>query len=351
MDGGGISRRRLAARLRAVDQGGALAGVGHRKHPRHGDLAETRVGYIAVQVGIRQFLGFNLGVQLVHPARRISREREEREDVEHLDGRDALAIGRQLIDFPTAVYGGDGLHPLGFKLAQIGRGHFAAEPLAGFQDGLGDRPTVKRRRALGRDQLECGGHLRVAPHPAQLRRPAVAQKDPPGVLVLGQLGFLGMPRLVNDFGDGITVVRVVDGGLEQIVPGKASEALVQFGPTVHASRHGDGLDSFLRHGGMAHGFQHVDGEPLGRPAAGIDGRELAGFGLPINGEQVSAEPAALRLDDAQRGVGGDGRVHRGTAAGQHLGARLRGERLAGGHDAAIGDHHGPGLGSILGVRG
>ena len=53
----------------------------------------------------------------------------------------------------------------------------------------------------------------------------------------------------------------------------------------------------------------VDGERFGRPAAGVDGGQLAGLRLPVDGEEIAADAAALRFDDAQRGVGRDGGIH------------------------------------------
>ena len=90
---------------------------------------------------------------------------------------------------------------------------------------------------------------------------------------------------------------------------------------------------------------------LGRPAAGVDGGELAGLGIPIDGEQIAAHAVALRLDHAQHGVGRDGRVHGRTAARQNLRSRLRSQRLAGGHDAALRHHHRARLRTFLGVSG
>src|SRR5262249_12551017 len=80
---------------------------------------------------------------------------------------------------------------------------------------------------------------------------------------------------------------------------------------------------------------------------GVDGGELAGPGVPANREEVAADPAAFRLDDAEDGVGGDGRIDGAAAAREDLGAGLRGKGLAGGHDAAIGNDHRARLGAVL----
>ncbi len=53
-------------------------------------------------------------------------------------------------------------------------------------------------------------------------------------------------------------------------------------------------------------------------------------------EQIAADPVHLRLNDAHDCVGGNGGIDRVTAAGQNLGARLRGEWLTGGDNPESG---------------
>ena len=96
------------------------------------------------------------------------------------------------------------------------------------------------------------------------------------------------------------------------------------------------------------GFEQVDGEAFGRPAAGVDAGQLAGFGLVIDDEEIAADAAALRFHDAEGGIGRDGRIDGGAAAGQHLRSGLRREGLGGGDDSAIGDGHRARLRTVLG---
>ena len=49
-------------------------------------------------------------------------------------------------------------------------------------------------------------------------------------------------------------------------------------------------------------------------AAGVQSVELLRLGVPVDDEQIAADAAAHRLDDAHHGVGGDGRVGRVAAA-------------------------------------
>ena len=146
------------------------------------------------------------------------------------------------------------------------------------------------------------------------------------------------------------MVGEVDGGLHEIGPGELAEAFVELIPSFDTAGHGDRVDAGLRHGFVALRFEEVDGEAGGGPAAGVEGGELAGFGVPVDGEEVAADAVAFGLDDAEYGVSGDGGVDGGSAAGQYLRAGLGGEGLAGGDDPAIGDDHGARLRSILRVR-
>ena len=90
---------------------------------------------------------------------------------------------------------------------------------------------------------------------------------------------------------------------------------------------------------------------FGRPAAGVDAVKLAGFGFPVDGEEVAADAVGHGLSHAEDGVGGDARVNGGAAASQDTGAGLRGLHVAGGHDAVRRDDHGVAVVAILGTRG
>ena len=95
-------------------------GVRLREQPAHGHLGEARVGHVAAQVGVGQFLRLDLVVQRVGRLRPQLRQRKRLHDVEHLERRDALAVGRQFVDLPAAVLGRDRRHPLGLELGQVG---------------------------------------------------------------------------------------------------------------------------------------------------------------------------------------------------------------------------------------
>ena len=55
-------------------------------------------------------------------------------------------------------------------------------------------------------------------------------------------------------------------------------------------------------------------ERLGSGTGSVQARQLPGSGFPIEDEQIAAEAGLHRLDHGQHGVGGDGGVHRRSAA-------------------------------------
>ena len=94
--------------------------------------------------------------------------------------------------------------------------------------------------------------------------------------------------------------------------------------------------------GDAAGAQPVDGQRRRRAAAAVDAVQLAGRGVVDDREEIAADAVHHRRHHAHRGVDGDRRVHRVTAARQHRRAGLRGERMLAGDDAAGGhDHRSP----------
>ena len=57
-------------------------------------------------------------MQFLDAARRIAGQREERQDVQHLERGHALAVGRQLVDLPAVVFGRNRLDPFGWNSAR-----------------------------------------------------------------------------------------------------------------------------------------------------------------------------------------------------------------------------------------
>ena len=72
-------------------------------------------------VGVGELLGLDHRVQGVHAVEPVARQRRRLHEIEHHQRRDALRVGRQLVDRPPAIGRGDRLDPLGLERRQIGR--------------------------------------------------------------------------------------------------------------------------------------------------------------------------------------------------------------------------------------
>lgn len=61
------------------------------------------------------------------------------------------------------------------------------------------------------------------------------------------------------------------------------------------------------------------------------------FRIVHDGEKIAAGTAVDGLHQAERNVGGDGRIHRGAAGLEYVQANLRGERMTGANHPVLRD--------------
>src|SRR5207302_54993 len=115
---------------------------------------------------------------------------------------------------------------------------------------------------------------------------AVGQKYAPALHVGCQHLCAAFPVAMDDFRDSVALFRIKDGGLEEVFPGQLAETLVQSVPACDRAGNCHRIDSFKRHPAEILSSQVLDGEPLGRPATGIEPIKLAWLGLPAHGKQV-----------------------------------------------------------------
>ena len=110
------ARRHRLRRVRHVEQLGALGGVLFRDEPLDELGARTSkvgVGVKLGAVGEGELLGLDVGVQIVCRVEPHRSQVVQLEDIEHLEGGDALRIGWQLVHaVPPAIRRRDGGHPL-----------------------------------------------------------------------------------------------------------------------------------------------------------------------------------------------------------------------------------------------
>ena len=134
-----------------------------------GTGSEARIADVLVHVGVGELLGLDHHVQRIDGVVAVLRHGKVLHDVEHGERGDALAIGRQLVDGPAAVGGGDGLDPLGLEVAEVFQGMRAAVGIEELDHGLGHGPVVEGIAAMLGDLAERVGESRVPEEVAGFR--------------------------------------------------------------------------------------------------------------------------------------------------------------------------------------
>ena len=144
------------------DELGALLGVVLGVEPVDGDLGEVRIGVVAGAVFVGEALGFDLDVEGVGGLEAHAAQVEVLEDVEHLQGGEALGVGGHGVDVDAAIVGDEGLDPLGVLVAEVVGGEPAADALEVGVDGLGDGAVVEGVAAAFGDEAIGAGEVGIA---------------------------------------------------------------------------------------------------------------------------------------------------------------------------------------------
>ena len=110
-----------------IDERGAFGRVALGEKLGDGNFAEARIAVVGLDVGVGELHGLDAGVEFGGAVRASGGGRELLHDVEHFEGGDAVAVGRQLVDGPIAIGGVHRLNPLGGVGSEIVGGHGAAE--------------------------------------------------------------------------------------------------------------------------------------------------------------------------------------------------------------------------------
>jgi hypothetical protein len=191
------------------DECAARGGVGFREEALERDFGKRRVGgeFRAVVEG--EFLGFDEPVQGVGGVVASLRKIEALGDRAHLQGGDALTVGRKFVDVVAAVVDGNGIDPGGGVLLEIGLAEKAA---VGAHEGIGffrDLAAVVGVAAVLADQGERAGERGVFADLAFGGGEGVEE----GAGELVELGVADAdgPALGDGLGDGKTRLGVASG--------------------------------------------------------------------------------------------------------------------------------------------
>ena len=143
------------------------------KQSLQGNPGKAGIGDVTPAIRKRKLLGLHEVVQVVRRVVSPRFEIQSLQDVEHDQGRQSLAIGRQLVDVIPFVIDADGLHPFGFVLGQISGGKDAALRAHGAHDLPGNFPFIEGLLSGGGDLAQRAAQVFVGHDLSVRRRPAV----------------------------------------------------------------------------------------------------------------------------------------------------------------------------------
>ena len=158
------------------------------------------------------------------------------EDVEHLEGGEALGIGRKLVDLVSAIRRGDRFDPVrAVRREIVGREQSASLRHVGG-DRFRDRAAVERVAPFARDRLKSGGELWIREDLASSRRPSIDQERSGCGRVLGQRGGGRFPLVRNDGRYREPITGVCDRRLERACERDRTEASNELRPAIDRAR-------------------------------------------------------------------------------------------------------------------
>src|SRR5882757_2782809 len=118
---------------------------------------------------------------------------------------------------------------------------------------------------------------------------------------------------MHHFWNRISMIGVEDCRREEILPGKATEALMSFAPSIDSARDSHAVNALVRHRSDALLLEEVDRQLARRPSAGVQAVEFAGFRVPIEKEEIAANAVHHWLGHAEDGIGRNGGIDCGAS--------------------------------------
>ena len=190
---------------------------------------------------------------------------------------------------------------------------------------------------MARRRPEFPGPWRAAAR--RKRLPPAAMLRPALIRLLQEEAFHHRPGAGRHRRYGIPVLGVKGGRLEERFEGEVAKTGVQVAPQRRSAGHRHWQPAPCGHLLVAESLEQLWRVGGRRAARAVQPVQLAA--IPYQRKSVRADAVRGRLDDGQR----DGRGHRGVdrvaAALQRRQPGLRRQWLAGGHDAARGQHRHP----------
>ena len=178
-------------------------------------------------------------MQLRDAERPVGRRRSSLHNVQHLQCRHSLSVGRKFVDGPVAICGRNRLDPFRRKLGQIIRRHRAAQALRRTQNRARNLTFIKGIRSVLRHQPQGFCEIVILKYLSHCGRLAIGQVNSPALCVVRDPTGCIIPIRRDDFRDRIAIVSIENRRLEKLLPRQPSKAPVQRLPARHRSRHRD----------------------------------------------------------------------------------------------------------------
>ena len=156
--------------VRKIDQLAALVGIGVRQQTFHRHMRECRIGIPFGEVFVGQALGLEHRRQRVGRARAHLLQIVAFEDLQHLQNRRALAVGRQFVHVIAAIVDRERRHPFAVMRREILVAQIAADALEISVDRVRDLAFVERVAAALGDQRISVREIGIAEDFAFFRR-------------------------------------------------------------------------------------------------------------------------------------------------------------------------------------
>ena len=249
IDGAAGRRRAVPEVLRAVaiDQARARREIAAIEQLRRCHSHRRRVAHVAIDIGEGELHRLDLQMLRRDRVDRLRAEIEILEDAERHQRRDALAVGRNLVDRIAVVIVRQRRYPVAAMRIEIGE-RVGAPVRARMRDHrFGQLAAIERLAAAGRDFLQRSRHRGGGEDLAGLRRPAARQE------VLGETSTcaeyrhgLG-PLLGDDRRNGIAFAGVTDRRREQVGERQLAEPARQRDPARHRAGNRDRVPTGARH--------------------------------------------------------------------------------------------------------
>ena len=244
------------------------------------------------------------------------------DQVQHLQHRDPLGGRRRLVQSDAAIVGRDRVAPLRALRAKVRFGEESAVCARIARELLRDLAFVIGVAPAGADGFNRTREIRIHQALSRARRVAVFQKDRGGFPVLRQFRRGCGDPVGEAFGHRETFARIAGGRSQIARQRQASMRRMGFAPARHRTRHGerrrqDAAERDFVHAALAESF---DRSACRRAAGAVEVADALLLGIVDQPERVSAQARHMRIDDAQGGACGDGRIHRGASRFQDFDA-------------------------------